>query len=345
MMKEIIAKVVRRENLSSAEAKVAMGQVMAGSATPAQIGSLITALSMKKETAEEIAGCAQAMREKACSIKSRYSALIDTCGTGGDGSGTFNISTTAAFVVAGAGLPVAKHGNRSVSSKSGSADLLEALGVKIDLLPSEAELVLNEIGIAFLYAPVFHQAMKHAVGPRREVGIRSIFNILGPLTNPAQAKVQVLGVYDPNLTEILAQVLECLGTESAYVFHGAGGLDEVSTLGPTKISCLCQGSINTFIISPEEYGFARAKIEDLQGGEASQNALITRHILEGIKGPGRDIVILNAAVALVAGGLAKDIGEGVRLAEKTIDSGQAMAKLEQLIAATNQTGHQAKRGS
>ncbi|MEW6661393.1 MAG: anthranilate phosphoribosyltransferase [Bacillota bacterium] len=339
MIKEIINKVVRRENLSFVEAKEVMEQVMEGGATPAQIGSLITALRMKGETVEEIAGCAQAMKTKAFSINSKYSTLIDTCGTGGDGSGTFNISTTVAFVVAGAGLPVAKHGNRSVSSKSGSADLLEALGVKIDLSPSEVELILNEIGIAFLYAPVFHQAMKHAVGPRREVGIRSIFNILGPLTNPAQAKVQVLGVYDPNLTEIMAQVLERLGVKTAYVVHGVGGLDEISTLGPTKISCLHQGSIKTFTINPEDYGFTRVKLEDLQGGEASQNAVITRNILAGKKSPYKDIVLFNGAVALMAGGIAKDISEGIKIAEEILDSGRAMAKLEQLIEATNRIRH------
>jgi anthranilate phosphoribosyltransferase len=336
----MISKVVRRENLSFAEAKEAMGQVMEGRATPAQIGSLLTALRMKGETAEEIAGFAQGMRDKALMIKSKHYPLIDTCGTGGDGSGTFNISTTSALVAAGAGLPVAKHGNRSVSSKSGSADLLEALGVKIELLPAETELILNELGIAFLYAPAFHLAMKHAAGPRREVGIRSIFNLLGPLTNPAQAQVQVLGVCEPHLTEIMAQVLEQLGTKTAYVVHGAGGLDEASTLGPTKITCLDQGSIRSFFIDPEEYGLPRAKLADLQGGEASHNAMITMNILKGQPGPCRDIVLLNSAVALTAGGAAKDIREGIEIAAETIASGRAIAKLEQLKAATNRQDHE-----
>jgi len=339
MIKEMLKKVVMRENLSFAEAREVMEQVMDGKATPAQIGGLLTALRMKGETVEEIAGCAQAMKTKAHSINSKHRTLIDTCGTGGDGSGTFNISTTMAFVVAGAGLPVAKHGNRSVSSKSGSADLLEALGVKIDLSPDEVKSVLNEIGISFLYAPVFHQAMKHAIGPRREVGIRSIFNILGPLTNPACAKVQVLGVYDPDLTETMAQVLERLGVETAYVVHGAGGLDEISTLGPTKISCLRQGSVKTYTINPEDYGFSRVKLADLQGGEAGKNAQITRNILEGQKGPYRDIVLLNGAVAIMAGGIAKDISAGVKIAKEILDSGKALEKLEQLIEATNRIKH------
>ena len=339
MIREVINKIVRRENLSFTEARDVMEQVMEGKATPAQIGSLLTALRMKGETVEEIAGCAETMRTKALPITSKHSTLIDTCGTGGDGSGTFNISTTVAFVVAGAGLPVAKHGNRSVSSKSGSADLLEALGVKIDLSPSEVEIILNEIGIGFLYAPVFHQAMKHAIGTRREVGIRSIFNILGPLTNPARAKVQVLGVYDPDLTEIMAQVLERLGVESAYVVHGAGGLDEISTLGHTKISCLQQGSIKTFTIYPEDFGFARVTLQDLQGGDAHHNAQITRSVLAGKKGPYRDIVLLNAAAAFVAAGIAKDLAFGVKMAGNSIDSGQALEKLEQLIEATNRIKH------
>ncbi|MBS3977918.1 MAG: anthranilate phosphoribosyltransferase [Syntrophomonadaceae bacterium] len=338
MIKEMIKKVVRRENLSTGEAKEVMEEIMEGKATPAQIGSLITALSMKGETVAEIAGFAQAMRAKALPIKSRHPTFIDTCGTGGDGSGTFNISTTVALVVAAAGLPVAKHGNRSVSSKSGSADLLEALGVRIDLCPRETESILNELGIAFLYAPFFHQAMRHAVGPRQEVGIRSVFNILGPLTNPAQAPVQVLGVYDPNLTEVMAQVLERLDTKTAYVVHGAGGLDEVSTLGPTKISCLCQGSIKNLTIYPEDYGLDRANLAELQGGEASQNALITMNILEGQPGPCQDIVLLNSAVALVAGGIAEDIREGIKIGRETLTSGQALDKLQQFRRVTNRRG-------
>lgn len=339
MIKETLNKLVIGKNLSSGEAKAAMEYVMEGYASPAQIGSLITALRMKGETVEEIAGCAQAMRNMALPIKSRHNKLIDTCGTGGDRSGTFNISTTAAFVAAAGGLPVAKHGNRSVSSKSGSADVLEALGVRINLSPQEAQQVLDDIDITFLFAPAFHLAMKHAVGPRRELGFRSIFNILGPLTNPAQANIQLLGVPEPDLTEKMAQVLEQLGVQTAYVVHGAGGLDEVSTLGATKISSLRNGSIKTYMIEPEEYGLDRVKIGELLGGDASHNAKITRNILEGCKGPHRDIVLLNGAVAFLAGGLVEDINEGVAYAAEMIDSGKALGKLEELIAATNKVIH------
>lgn len=338
MIKEMLNKVVRKENLGMGEARLLMEYVMEGKATPAQIGALLAALRMKGETVEEIVGSAQAMREKADSLPcSRYTTLLDTCGTGGDGSGTFNISTTVALVAAGAGLPVAKHGNRSVSSKSGSADLLEALGVRLDLSPAEVASVLEETGIAFLYAPVFHQAMKYAVGPRKEIGIRSIFNILGPLTNPARVKFQILGVYHPDLTEKMARVLGLLGVESAYVVHGAGGLDEMSTLGATKISCLQQGCVKTFTINPEDYGLNRASLKDIQGGEATDNAQITRNILKGQRGPCRDIVLLNSAAALVVGGIANNLSEGLKIAGETIDSGRALEKLEQLKEATNRT--------
>ena len=338
MIKEMLNKVVRKENLRMGEARLLMEHVMEGKATPAQIGALLAALRMKGETVEEIVGSAQAMREKADSLScSRYPALLDTCGTGGDGSGTFNISTTVALVVAGAGLPVAKHGNRSVSSKSGSADLLEALGVRLDLSPAEVASVLEETGIAFLYAPVFHQAMKYAVGPRKEIGIRSIFNILGPLTNPARVKFQILGVYHSDLTEKMARVLGLLGVESAYVVHGVGGLDEISTLGATKISCLQQGCVKTFTINPEDYGLNKASLKDIQGGEATDNAQITRNILKGQRGPCRDIVLLNSAAALVVGGIANNLSEGLKIAGETIDSGRALEKLEQLKEATNRT--------
>jgi anthranilate phosphoribosyltransferase len=338
VLKEMIGKIVSGEDLQFQEARQVMLQVMNGEATGAQIGSLLTALRMKGETVEEISGCAQAMREKSLSFSCRHSLLVDTCGTGGDCSGTFNVSTTAAFVVAGAGVPVAKHGNRSVSSKSGSADLLEALGVKLDLLPGEVMSILDRIGIGFLYAPVFHVAMKHASGPRKEIGIRSIFNILGPLTNPARANVQVLGVYEPGLTEVMARVLERLGVKSAYVVHGDGGLDEISNTGPTKVSCLNNGSIKTFYIHPEELGFTRATLRQLQGGDARENAGITRRVLSGEKGPHRDIVLLNAAAALAASGVVRDLPEGVRAAGESIDSGKALEKLEQLVAATGGTG-------
>lgn len=249
MITEAISRVIGRENLSSLEASEVMKEIMDGRATSAQIGSFLTGLRMKGETPEEILGCAQVMRARAEGITTNHPFLVDTCGTGGDGSGTFNISTAVCFVAAGAGLPVAKHGNRSVSSKCGSADVLEALGVKIDLSPQKAEYILNEIGIGFLFAPIYHKSMKHAVGPRREIGIRTVFNMLGPLTNPAQARFQIVGVYDASLTEVVAQVLEKLGVEGAYVVHGAGGLDEISTLGPTRITHLHRGTINTFFSS------------------------------------------------------------------------------------------------
>jgi len=335
MIREAISRVIKRENLSVEVTSEVMEQVMEGRATPAQIGSFLTGLRMKGETPEEIFGCAKVMRDKASPISTRHSLLLDTCGTGGDGTGTFNISTTAVFVVAGAGMAVAKHGNRSVSSKCGSADVLEALGVKIDLTPHEVGLVLDRIGIGFLFAPIFHKAMKYAAAPRKEIGIRSVFNILGPLTNPARAKFQVLGVYDAGLTEVVARVLEKLGVEGAYVVHGAGGLDEISTLGPTKITRLNKGNIYTHTILPEDFGFPRRKLSDLKGGDASCNAEITRRVLNGEKGPHREIVLLNAAAAISAAGFAKDLHEGVNFAAEVIDSGKAMEKLEELIDASN----------
>lgn len=340
MISAMIQKLVRRENLSFYEAQGVMAQIMDGEATAAQIGSLLTALRMKGETVEEIAGCAQIMKAKACPFHTQYRALLDTCGTGGDGSGTFNISTTVAFVAAGAGVPVAKHGNRSVSSRCGSADVLEALGVKIDLNPQEMEQVLQETKIGFLYAPLFHRTMKHVIGPRREVGIRSIFNLLGPLTNPAGAKVQVLGVYQPELTQVLAQVLDRLKVESAYVVHGAGGLDEISTLGSTKITFLRKGSIKNETIFPEDFGITRATRKDIAGGDAHRNAEITKSILQGQKGPCRDIVLLNSAAAFTVYGLARNLAQGMQIARESIDSGKAMEKLDQLIAATNQVRQQ-----
>ncbi|KJS19300.1 MAG: anthranilate phosphoribosyltransferase [Clostridiaceae bacterium BRH_c20a] len=335
MIREAISKVTKGENLTQEEANGVMNEIMGGNATDAQIGSFLTALKMKGETSEEITGCAQVMREKALPLKSRHSVLVDTCGTGGDGTGTFNISTTSAFVAAGAGLAVAKHGNRSVSSQSGSADVLEALGVKIDLAPNEVEQVLNQIGIGFLYAPNFHKAMKYAIGPRKEIGIRSIFNILGPLTNPARAQYQVVGVYAAKLTEVVAQGLERLGVKAAYVVYGAGGLDELSTLGPSKITQLNNGSIKTFEISPEDFGLSRSQLNCLKGGNAQHNAEITRRVLLGEKGPHRDIVVLNAAAVFSATGLTGRLEEGVKLAQDIIDTGQALEKLEELKEVSN----------
>lgn len=335
MIKKMIAKVVQRNNLTFEEARAVMWEIMDGRVTAAQLGSFLTALRMKGETVEEISGCARTMRDRAIPLVSKYSLLVDTCGTGGDNSCTFNISTTAAFVVAGAGLPVAKHGNRAVSSKCGSADALEVLGVKLDLSPGKMGEVLEQTGIAFLYAPVFHRAMMYAVGPRKEIGIRSIFNLLGPLTNPAGAKVQVLGVYAPELTEKLARVLAYLGSESACIVHGEGGLDEISTIGSTKVSFLQQGDIKTFTIIPEDFGIKRTRLEELRGGDSHYNARIIENILQGEKGPRRDVVVLNAAAAFWGSGLVPDLHEGINIAEKSLDSGSALKKLQQLITATN----------
>ncbi len=335
MIKDVLNRLIRKENISAAEAKQVMVMIMEGEATSAQIGSLLTALRMKGETTAEILGCAQAMRDKAQKIRSKHKNVIDTCGTGGDCSGTFNISTTAAFVVSAGGVPVAKHGNRSVSSKSGSADVLEALGVNIDLDARSAQKLLDDIGITFLFAPVFHQAMKYAIAPRNEIGFRSIFNLLGPLTNPAEANVQLLGVPFPQMTEPLAEVLDQLGVERACVVHGAGGLDEASTVGLTKVSALKNGTIKTYFIDASEFGFPKVSIKELFGGNAIKNAQITREILEGKKGPCRDIVIFNSALAFLTSGEVQDISEGILVATDSIDTGKALGKLEELIEASN----------
>lgn len=331
MIKEALAKIVAGNNLSVAEAKGVMGEIMRGEATSAQIGAFLTALRMKGETVEEIAGCARAMRESAIAVKPRRDVLVDTCGTGGDNSGTFNISTTVAFVAAGAGLAVAKHGNRSVSSRCGSADLLQALGVNLELSAEQVARCIDEVGIGFLFAPMLHPAMKHALGPRKEIGLRTIFNILGPLSNPAGAKRQLLGVYVSNLTEIMAEVLRALGAEHAFVVHGADGLDELSTTGPNKVSQLHNGKVETFQLDPRELGLHKAKLSDLAGGDVETNVGITKSLLQGEKGPKRDIVLLNAAAALIVGGKARDFKEGLKLAAEAIDSGNALSKLKQLV--------------
>jgi len=334
-MRDTIAKIVARENLTEDEAYAAVDEIMSGGATDAQIASFMTALRMKGETVDEIAGCARAMRSRALKVKPSRDSLVDTCGTGGDMMNTFNISTTAALVVAACGLPVAKHGNRSVSSRSGSADVLEALGVNINLPPEAVAACIDETGIGFLFAPVLHVAMKYAIRARREVGIRTVFNVLGPLTNPAGARIQLMGVYDPDLTEPLAGVLVRLGVDAAFVVHGAGGLDEISTIGATKVTEVRNSEVNTYYIKPEDFGLARATPGELRGGEPRDNAEITLNILKGMPGPKRDVVVLNAAAALVAGGRAKDFAEGVRLAGEAIDSGEALRKLELLREFTN----------
>jgi anthranilate synthase/phosphoribosyltransferase len=331
-IKEAISKVILEEDLSEEEAETVMGQIMAGEATPAQIGAFLTALRLKGETVEEITGCARAMRRSAIPVRPQRRDLVDTCGTGGDKTGTFNISTTAAFVVAGVGLAVAKHGNRSVSSHCGSADVLEALGVNLELTPEQVAHCIDEVGIGFLFAPRLHPAMKHAIGPRREMGVRTIFNILGPLTNPAGATRQIMGVYDANLTSPLAQVLGRLGAQAAFVVHGADGLDELSTTGINRVSHLRDGWVKDFALDPAELGLPRARLEDLRGGTAEENAQITQAILAGEQGAHRDVVLLNAAAALVAGGVAGDFKEGLQRAAEAIDSGSAREKLESLVA-------------
>ncbi|MFO8100712.1 MAG: anthranilate phosphoribosyltransferase [Dehalococcoidia bacterium] len=330
MIKEAIDKVVEGHNLSTAETEAVMREIMSGETTPAQIASFITALRIKGETADEIAGCARIMQEHALQVNPERKDVVDTCGTGGDATGTFNISTTVAFVAAGAGLGVAKHGNRSVSSQCGSADLMEALGVKIDLEPTQVARCVDEVGIGFCFAPAFHPAMKYATPVRREIGLRTVFNVLGPLANPARARRQLIGVYSENLTETLADVLKALNSERAFVVHGADGLDELSTTGTNRISELHHGQVITYKLEPQELGLAKAGLKDLLGGALEENAEITREILNGEGGPKRDVVLLNAAVVLVAGGKAGDFAHGIELAAESIDSGQALQKVDAL---------------
>jgi anthranilate phosphoribosyltransferase len=331
MIKESLSKIVSGSDLTMAEAREVMTEIMSGEATQAQIGSFLTALRMKGETADEIAGCAQAMRQSAIPVKPKRNKLVDTCGTGGDSSGTFNISTTVAFVAAGAGLAVAKHGNRSVSSRCGSADLLQALGVNLELSPEQVAQCIDEVGIGFLFAPKLHPAMKHALAPRQEIGLRTIFNILGPLCNPAQARRQLLGVYDSNLTELMAEVLRALGSEHAFVVYGADGLDELSVTGQNKVSHLYNNYVESYYLNPEELGLPQAKLSDLAGGTKEDNAQITKDLLEGKQGPKRDIVLLNTAAVLIAGGKASSFSEGLAQAAEVIDNGSARRKLEQLV--------------
>jgi anthranilate phosphoribosyltransferase len=335
MIKEAIAKVVTGKSLSEAEAEAVMREIMQGEATDAQISAYITALRMKGETVEEITGSARVMREKAVHIKLDAPFQVDTCGTGGDMSHTFNISTTVAFVVAGAGVAVAKHGNRSVSSKSGSADVLQALGINIEMPAQRIEECLNEVGIAFLFAPMMHQAMKYAIGPRREIGIRTIFNLLGPLTNPAGVKAQIMGAYSASLTGLLAQALGNLGLTRAYVVHGMDGLDEITVADRTKVSEYKDGTVTDYFIHPSDFDLPMGKPEDLKGGDARDNAAIALQVLKGQLGPRRDIVLLNAAAGLTAAGKAKDFRDGILLAGEAIDSGAALQKLEQLRKFTN----------
>jgi len=335
-MQDAIQKVVAGNHLEQDEMVKVMDKIMTGVATPAQIACFITALRLKGETVDEITGAAKVMRAKATRIRTRHSLVVDTCGTGGDQSHTFNISTTAAFVAAGSGLPIAKHGNRSVSSKSGSAEVLAELGVNLEITAEKVGQCIDQIGIGFLFAPALHSAMKFAIGPRREIGIRTIFNLLGPLTNPAGARAQLVGVYARELTEPLANVLKKLGAQTAFVVYGHDGLDEISTTTKTQVSALTDGNIKTYNISPEDFNLKVAKPTDLVGDDPSNNAKITRQILDGQIGPKRDIVLLNSAAAIVAGGKAKNLEDGITIAAETIDSGKAKQKLEELISFTNQ---------
>ncbi len=330
MLKEFIRKLVERENLTIEEAAAAMEEVMSGRATPAQIAAFLVSLRMKGETIDEITGCARVMREKVTRLNPKRRPLIDTCGTGGDGARTFNVSTTAAFVVAGAGVAVAKHGNRGVSSQSGSADVLEQLGVRIESEPSSVERSIDDIGIGFMFAPIYHGAMKYAVGPRREIGVRTIFNMLGPLTNPAFADSQLIGVYSCGIVEPVARALSKLGTRHAFVVSGFDGLDEVTTTAPSLIAETRGGEVTLFEFEPSEVGVKRAQPEDLAGADPIGNARTLVEILQGQKGPRRDIVVLNAAFALLAAGKVNSISEGIEAASHAIDSGAAFDKLQRL---------------
>ena len=340
-----IARVTDRQSLSEAEAYAVMNQIMGGDATPAQISSLITGMRMKGETVDEIVGFARAMREHATPVRPSVTGYIDTCGTGGDGLHTFNISTTTAFVVAGAGVPVAKHGNRAVSSAAGSADVLEALGVDISLNATDVARCIDEVGVGFLFAQALHSSMRHAGPARREIGIRTVMNILGPLTNPAGAKRQLLGVYDAALAPVLAEVAGRLGAERVLVVNGHPGMDEMSASGPTTVSEFDaqRGTVRTFEVTPESVGIPRGTLADIAGGTAQENAAIVRGVLGGEAGPRRDIVVINAAAALLAAGKVVDLAEGVTLARESLDSGRALEALEGLATLTRRLSAAASR--
>jgi anthranilate phosphoribosyltransferase len=334
VIKEAVHMFVENIDLSEAEMAECMTDIMEGKATDAQIGAFLVALRIKGETVEEITGAARVMRDKAMKIEAPE-GVIDTCGTGGDMSGTFNISTTTALVVAAAGVPVAKHGNRSISSQSGSADVLEALGVRIDLPPRAVETCLLDTNFGFLFAPLFHPAMKFAIGPRREIGIRTIFNILGPLTNPASAKRQIMGVFSGTLTKALAMVLGNLGAIDAMVVHGEDGLDEITSCDGSVVSRFRHGAVDSFYVTPEQFGFKRHDLEKLIGGDKTRNAGITLAILTGEHGAPRDTVLMNAAAALLVAGRADDFSAGAEMAAEVIDSGKALAKLEEIRRVSN----------
>lgn len=334
-MKQYLQKIMDGKNLTQAEMSEAFDLIMSGEATPVQVGAFIVALRMKGETVEEIAGGASSMRRHAVFIDTGTLDTVDTCGTGGDACNTFNVSTTAAFVVAGAGVAVAKHGNRAISSKCGSADVLAALGVNLEVESDVVEECIREVGVGFMFAPRMHPAMKHAMGPRKELGVRTIFNMLGPLTNPAGAKGQIIGVFSPDLTEPFASVLNLLGSRRAFVVHGHDGMDEITVTTSSRVSELSGGKVKTYDFDPLGFIGEYADAADIAGGTAEENAGITRAILAGEKGPRRDIVCLNAGAAIVAGGRAGSLADGWKAAQESIDSGRASVVLDKLIQATN----------
>jgi len=337
MFNQLLREIITGQDLTEEQMASLLGQILDGKATDAQIGAFMGALAAKGESFEELTGAAQEMRRKAKRIQVSSPVVVDTCGTGGDGANTFNISTTAAFVVAGCGITVAKHGNRSVSSQCGSADLLESLGVNLDVHPEIVEEAIHDINIGFLFAPLYHSAMRFAANARKEVGIRSIFNMLGPLTNPAAANCQVLGVYAPDLTEVFAQTLGSMGVNRAFVVHGHDGLDEISVCAPTRVSELNHGRVKTYDILPDQFFGNVARTDEIRGGRPDENALITRSILEkGAKGPRRNIVLINAGAAIVAAGKADSLKQGIERAGAAIDSGAAADKLHQLALFTSQ---------
>jgi anthranilate phosphoribosyltransferase len=334
MFAPLLEKIGRRQDLTAEEASAAMGEIMEGRAAPAQIAGLLIALSMKGERPAEIVGLARTMRAHAVPVERPDRDVFDTCGTGGDRAGTFNVSSIAALAVAAAGVPVAKHGNRSVSSKCGSADLFEALGVNVTAPPDVVARSLERVGLAFFFAPTFHPSMKHAGPTRRDLGVRTAFNLLGPLTNPARASRQLVGVPRPELTELVARALAQLGSRRAWVVHGADGLDEISTTGYTKVSECRDGLVNTFYVHPAEFGLPKASVDDLKGGDAAANAAIARSVLSGAAGPARDIVLLNAGAALLIAGQVPSVRAGIQEAARLIDKGQAAVVLDRLVEAS-----------
>jgi anthranilate phosphoribosyltransferase len=332
MFPQLIEKLARREDLTVEEASAAMAEVMEGRAAPAQIAGFLIGLAMKGERPAEIVGLARTMREHAVQVSKKPGAVFDTCGTGGDRSGTFNISSCAAIVVAACGVRVAKHGNRSVSSRSGSADVFEALGVKVAAAPAVVERCLAEAGIGFFFAPTFHPSMRHAAQARRDLGVRTAFNLLGPLTNPAGATRQLVGVPRPEFTELLARALMLLGSERAWVVHGADGIDEISTTGYTKVSECRNGSVNTFYLHPGDVGVPKASSDALKGGDAHENAAIIHNVLAGARGPARDVVLINAGAALFIAGAASSVEDGIARGSQALDRGEATRTLERMAA-------------